>query len=86
MRRNPLLRDQKKQQRYYSGKKKRHCLKNQVVINLSSKQILAIGGCKGKQQDKKLFDTQKLPLSKNVTWLADLAYLGIECQHANTQL
>ncbi|MBP6869891.1 hypothetical protein KBC04_03350 [Candidatus Babeliales bacterium] len=49
----------KKQRAYYSGKKKRHTLKTQVVVNETDKSIVAIFLGTGNQHDFKLFKKAK---------------------------
>ena len=66
----------KKQKRYYSGKKKKHTLKTQIITTSTGK-ILAITIDKGRTHDFKVFKkskaTKKIILSKVLT---DLGYLG----------
>lgn len=71
------MRDQKKQQDYYSGKKKRHTQKTQIITDISGK-ILSVSIGKGKMHDFNLFkksnSTKRILMSKI---LADLGYMGI---------
>lgn len=72
-----MRKTQKKQKHYYSGKKKRHTLKTQVVAS-STGSILSIRIGKGKTHDFKLFKESKE--SKRVSdkaVLADSGYQGI---------
>ncbi|HLC95174.1 MAG TPA: transposase family protein [Patescibacteria group bacterium] len=52
-----IQRPQENQEFYYSGKKKRHTVKNQLLIHPSTKKILAISKTvEGKRHDKQLCD------------------------------
>jgi IS5 family transposase len=72
-----MRKTKKKQKHYYSGKKKRHTLKTQVIVS-STGAILSIRTGKGKTHDFKLFKESKE--SKRVydkAVLADSGYQGI---------
>ena len=73
-----MRKTQKKQKRYYSGKKKKHTQKTQIITTSTGK-ILAVSIDKGRTHDFKLFKqskaTRKIILSKV---LADLGYVGID--------
>src|SRR3972149_5342261 len=49
-----------KQKNYYSGKKKRHTLKSQVVVDKKSALIICTHFCNGKKHDFKLFKDSKV--------------------------
>jgi len=72
------------QQKYYSGKRKQHTVKNQVVINPKSKRILAVSKTvEGRMHDKTLLEETGLllkapPGSKG---LGDSAYEGVRKTH-----
>lgn len=67
------------QTKYYSGKKKRHTVKNQITIHPQSKRILSVSlTVEGKLHDKKLFEKDPVvwrapPKAKG---LGDLGYEG----------
>ncbi|MDQ7061718.1 MAG: transposase family protein [Sulfurimonas sp.] len=71
------MKDQKAK-KYYSGKKKKHTQKAQIITNIKGK-ILAVTIAKGKMHDFRLFKnsnpTKKILMSRV---LADLGYLGID--------
>ena len=70
--------DKTNQQFYYSGKKKRHTVKNQLLVNSTSKKILYVSGSvEGKRADKTLFedDPVSLYLPPGSVGMADKAYL-----------
>jgi predicted transcriptional regulator len=72
----PINRPQKKQKKYYSGKKKRHTLKNQIVIDNNNKICSVTRSVKGKKHDKKLFDESRVYAKENSNLKGDLGYLG----------
>jgi hypothetical protein len=69
--------DLKKQQHYYSGKKKRHTVKNQIAINPYTKRILTVSlTVEGKMHDKRLSQTDPtlLRAPPKAKVLGDLGY------------
>lgn len=70
------LSTQKKQQHYYSGKKKRHTLKSQIGINVKGYKILATSFLEGKNHDFKIFEQSRLLLHDKVIVNVDTGYLG----------
>ncbi|MBM3283016.1 transposase family protein [Candidatus Gottesmanbacteria bacterium] len=72
--------DPKDQTKYYSGKKKRHTVKNQITISPKSKRILSVSlTVEGKLHDKKLFekDPTVLRAPPKAKGLGDLGYEGV---------
>ncbi len=53
------IESQKKQRQFYSGKKKRHTLKSQVVVDKKSKKIICTAFSNGKRHDFRLFKESK---------------------------
>lgn len=83
------LHDAEKQRQMYSGKKKRHTVKN-TVISTTGKLILFLGyTVLGSQHDYSLFKTEFPP---DQDWFklfqlwVDLGYLGIETDYAGVQV
>jgi hypothetical protein len=77
----------KKQKEYYSGKKKRHTIKTQVLISRKSKEILDIREAKGSVHDFKVFkDTIETTIEDSILIVADLGYLGIEKLYAKSEI
>lgn len=69
------------QKEYYSGKKKHHTVKNQIIVSPGSKKILAVSDtAQGTIHDKKLFDQDPLfdYVPENSTAMGDLGYQGTE--------
>lgn len=91
---NHQLKDQKDvkknrknlQKHYYSGKKKRHTIKTQVVVNKKNSRILAINFSNGKKHDFNLFKESKLRVNRRIKVLVDTGYLGIENIINNSKL
>ncbi len=80
--------DKDDQQKYYSGKRKRHTVKNQVIINPKTKRILHISKTvEGKMHDKTLLEetgilTKAPPGSQG---LGDLGYDGIRDEYPHVK-
>lgn len=60
----------KNQATFYSGKKKRHCLKNNVLVNRQAKIVLLTPTCEGKKHDKKIADETGLVLPEGSSFTA----------------
>ena len=76
---------EKKQRRHYSGKKKRHTQKAQVIADQKSKRIMATAFCEGKKADFALFKQSRTGLALRTLCLADSGYQGLDKQHAHSQ-
>jgi hypothetical protein len=69
--------DKDKQRRYYSGKKKRHTVKNNVIKSRSSRKIKVLSRTvEGKKHDKKLADEQGIPFPPGSKLWQDTGYQG----------
>jgi hypothetical protein len=68
--------DQEVQKTYYSGKKKRHTVKNNVVVNAQGKIILLTPTCEGKKHDKKVADEAELSLPQGSALYQDTGFQG----------
>ena len=82
---NKGLSDPKKQRRSYSGKKKCHTQKGQIVIDQTSQKILCVATSVGKTHDFALFKNSRLALTPTVELLADTGYQGVDKLHHNSQ-
>lgn len=82
---SPIQRPKKKQKKYYSGKKKQHTQKAQVVIG-DNLRIICINTTKGKDHDFSLFKKSGLPIAKEIQACVDLGYLGIKKFHKNSEI
>jgi hypothetical protein len=68
--------NQEIQATFYSGKKKRHCVKNNVVVNREGKIILLTPTCEGKKHDKKIADETGLVLPEGSSLCQDTGFQG----------
>ena len=76
----------KRQRNYYSGKKKRHTLKTQVVVNKATAEIVCIHTANGKSHDFRIFKESKTYVNPKVVVVVDSGYQGLQKTHANTML
>lgn len=84
----PINRPKKKQRRSYSGKKKRHTIKHQIIVVRKKKKrgrqkqkrkvrIAAVSeAAAGKVHDKKIYDESKVDLPPEATGYGDTGYQG----------
>ena len=80
-------RDLKKRQRnYYSGKKKRHTIKTQVVVNKANGSIICTNFAKGRKHDFKVFKESKVRVNPKSKIVVDSGYQGLQKIHTNTML
>jgi hypothetical protein len=74
-----------RQRWYYSGKKKRHSVKNNLITERRTKKIKALSAtCEGKKHDKKLADEQDPPFLKGSRLWKDTGFQGYEPQGVDT--
>jgi hypothetical protein len=76
----------KKQKHYYSGKKKKHTLKTQLVMDKRSQKIICTAFSNGKRHDFRLFKESKIHIHPDINALTDSAYLGLQKVHAKIQM
>jgi len=75
----------KKQEDNYSGKKKRHVVKNNVVTEKRTKKVKAMSATvEGKKHDKKLADEQAIPFPKGSKVWKDTGFQGYEPEGVTT--
>ena len=75
---------EKKQRRFYSGKKKRHTQKAQIITDKITGLIIATAFCEGKKQDLALFRASRTALAPALVSVADSGYQGIGKLHAKS--
>lgn len=63
-----------KQKHYYSGKKKKHTQKVQVLVNKKDLKILATNFEKGRRHDFRIYKESRLTTHPSTSILADTAY------------
>jgi hypothetical protein len=73
----PIERPTKKQRQYYSGKKKRHTIKAQLIVCLKRLEILMVVCGKGRTHDFKLLKNCKLRILQQIEKYADSGYQGL---------
>lgn len=71
----------KKQKKYYSGKKKRHTLKIQIIADEKKKDILRIAVSGGSKHDFRLFKESRFIIPETAFIIADKGYQGISDIH-----
>lgn len=80
----PIERPKRKQRKYYSGKKKYHTLKTQLIINQETGEIICLFFGKGRGHDFSLFKASGVYFHDATTNLADSGYQGINKYHGNS--
>jgi hypothetical protein len=73
-----------KQKYFYSGKKKRHTIKSQIVVQ-SSRKIICTNFSNGKKHDFKLFKESHVRWIKKIKGITDSGYTGIDKIQSNTK-
>jgi len=68
--------DPQAQRTFYSGKKKRHTVKNNVLVNEQAKIILLTTTCEGKKHDKKIADEVGFILPEGSCLYQDTGFQG----------
>lgn len=67
----------------YSGKKKRHGIKNTLVIDAKSKIAVALGRTHpGRRHDKAMIEDDRMELPKRSRHLRDTGYQGLDLPHS----
>ncbi|KJV70431.1 transposase DDE domain protein [Orientia tsutsugamushi str. UT76] len=68
----------KKTKFYYSGKKKRHTLKTQIVADKKTHQVICTNFSNGKKHNFRLFKESKILIHPKVKAITDTGYQGIQ--------
>ena len=76
----------KKQKAFYSGKKKRHTLKTQVVVDKKNKKIMCVSVAKGRMHDFALLKRSKVTVKSETEIGVDAGYQGLQLTHPKTVL
>ncbi len=82
----PIERPSRRQRHFYSGKKRRHTLKCQIVIEQSTGRIICTFFGKGRRHDFKLFQASRVRFHPKTESLQDKGYQGIHKLHFNSRL
>jgi hypothetical protein len=70
--------NERKRKAFYSGKKKRHAVKNQIMVNNHGFIIHKVGYKKGRRHDYDIYKNNHPSTPKQVVNVIDLGYLGVE--------
>jgi len=70
--------NERRQKKYYSGKKKRHTVKTQLMVNNPGFIIHKTGHMKGHRHDYDIYKKNHPIVPKGVVNVFDLGYLGVE--------
>ena len=82
----PIERPSIGQKDYYSGKKKQHTIKVQLIICLITLKILIVYCAKGTVHDFKMLKNSRVVINKEIRKLADSGYQGIDKLYQNTEI
>jgi hypothetical protein len=82
----PIERQGRRQRSFYSGKKKQHTLKCQIVLERDSGQIICTFFGKGRRHDFKLYQASGVRFAPQTESLQDKGYQGIHKWHSNSRL
>jgi hypothetical protein len=74
----PRPKNKERRKTYYSGKKKRHTIKNQLMVNNPGLIIHKLSHKKGKMHDYDIYKKNHPATPKQVVDVFDLGYLGVE--------
>lgn len=77
--------DDEEQRKYYSGKKKAHTVKNNVIVTLNSRRVEYLSDThEGKKHDKKICDEEQPTLPAGSALYKDTGFQGYEPEGVNT--
>jgi len=82
----PIERPKVGQKQYYSGKKKQHTLKCQVIADRDSAAIICLCFGEGRRHDFSLFKVSGVHMHPETESLQDSGYQGIEAYHSQSYL
>jgi hypothetical protein len=75
----------KKQRKRYSGKKKRHTLKGQLLVDGFNREVLSTFFGDGSVHDLTLFCQSRTLVCAFTVLIGDLGYVGIDKYHSNSR-
>lgn len=81
----PVERPTRKQRKYYSGKKRRHTQKAQVIVDGKTGRIIATAFGPGSKHDFRLFKENWRGALGTIKILADKGYQGLQHYHPNSE-
>jgi hypothetical protein len=80
----PCERPKKKQSSWYSGKKKRHTMKMQLLVDSATHMVVSVATGKGRIHDLKLFRDSKIKIHSQTALIGDSGYQGICKDHQHS--
>jgi len=83
----PIVRplDNEVQEMFYSGKKKHHTVKNNIIVGINDRQIKYLGNThEGKKHDKKIAEEENLKLPAGSDFFQDTGFQGLIIEGVNT--
>ena len=80
----PIERPRNGQKDYYSGKKKQHTLKCQVLIDRDTGEIICLDFGKGRRHDFQVYKASGVHIHSDTESLQDSGYQGIGAYHSNS--
>ena len=80
----PIERPKRHQSSFYSGKKKQHTLKLQVIIDQATGEIICLSCGAGRVHDFALFKASGVHIHPAITTIQDSGYQGIATYHTNS--
>ena len=84
-RRRQRPKDEEEQKRYYSGKKKCHTVKNNLIVSIDKRKVEYLGNTwEGKKHDKSICDEEGREFPEGSTLYKDTGYQGYEPVGVNT--
>jgi hypothetical protein len=85
-RRRQRPKDQEEQKRFYSGKKKAHTVKNNLIVTMEKRRVEYLSGtCEGKKHDKKICDEEGHEFPEGSILYKDTGYQGYEPSGVHTR-
>ncbi len=85
-RRRQRPKEQEKQKRFYSGKKKTHTVKNNIIVTLGKRRVEYLGGTwEGKKHDKSICDEEGHEFPEGSTLYKDTGFQGYEPAGVDTR-
>jgi len=84
-RRRQRPKDKAQQREYYSGKKKTHTNKNNVIVNTDTRKVIYLSQTvAGKTHDKKICDQEQIAFPANVLLAKETGFQGYEPEGVST--
>jgi hypothetical protein len=80
----PIERPKRKQKCFYSGKKRQHTLKCQIILAPQTGEIICTFFGKGRRHDFAVFKASKIRFHPETRSLQDRGYQGIDRYHTNS--